>query len=81
MQKAVVQETINPMIRYMCKEANVPTSAICRLSVAANTTMNHLFAGVYADPIRTEQYVHAFFEKGQFPPSWRCRRPTTTREL
>ena len=67
LQKAIVEETINPMIRYMCREAKVPTSAICRLSVASNTTMNHLFAGVYADPIRTEPYVPAFFETRPIP--------------
>lgn len=67
LQKAVVQETINPIIRHMCKEVNVPVSAICRLSVASNTTMNHLFAGVYADPIRMEPYVPAFFETRPIP--------------
>jgi uncharacterized 2Fe-2S/4Fe-4S cluster protein (DUF4445 family) len=67
LQKAVVEETINPIIRHICKEANVPVSAICRLSVASNTTMNHLFAGVYADPIRMEPYVPAFFETRPIP--------------
>jgi len=67
LQNAVVRETINPIIRHMCKEANVPSSAICRLSIASNTTMNHLFAGVYADPIRMEPYVPAFFESRPIP--------------
>lgn len=67
LQKAVVEETINPIIRHICKEANVPVSAICRLSVASNTTMNHLFSGVYADPIRMEPYVPAFFETRPIP--------------
>jgi len=67
LQRAIVEETINPMIRYMCREAKVPTSAVCRLSVASNTTMNHLFAGIYADPIRTEPYVPAFFETSPIP--------------
>lgn len=67
LQRAVVEETINPIIRHICKEANVPVSAICRLSVASNTTMNHLFSGVYADPIRMEPYVPAFFETRPIP--------------
>ena len=67
LQNAIVAETINPMIRHMCKEVGVPVSAICRLSIASNTTMSHLFAGVYADPIRMEPYVPAFFETKPIP--------------
>ncbi len=67
LRKAIVEETLNPMIRNMCEEVGVPTSAVCRLSVAANTTMNHLFAGVYADPIRMEPYIPAFFEINPVP--------------
>ncbi len=67
LQNAIVQETLNPMIRRMCEEAGVSVSAICRLSVASNTTMNHLFAGVYADPIRMEPYIPAFFETKPIP--------------
>ena len=67
LQNAIVKETLNPMIRHMCEEAGVPISAICRLSVASNTTMNHLFAGVFADPIRMEPYIPAFFETRPIP--------------
>lgn len=69
LQKAIVDETINPMIRHMCEEAGVPEGTIVRVTVAANTTMNHLFAGVYADPIRLEPYVPAFFETRPIPAS------------
>ena len=48
LQDAVIKETINPMIYRMC--------------VAANTTMNHLFAGINADPLRMEPYIPAFFK-------------------
>ncbi len=30
--------------------------------MASNTTMNHLFAGINADPLRTEPYIPAFFK-------------------
>ena len=44
LQDAVIKETINPMIAQMCKSAGIPASHIYRMSVGANTTMNHLFA-------------------------------------
>ena len=32
------------------------------MCVAANTTMNHLFAGINSDPIRMEPYIPTFFK-------------------
>ena len=32
------------------------------MCVASNTTMNHLFAGINSDPLRTEPYIPAFFK-------------------
>ena len=62
LQDAVIKETINPMIHEMCKSANFPKDHIYRMCVASNTTMNHLFAGINADPLRTEPYIPAFFK-------------------
>ncbi|MDO4275729.1 MAG: corrinoid activation/regeneration protein AcsV [Eubacteriales bacterium] len=62
LQEAVISETINPMIKEMCKSANIPKSQIYRMCVAGNTTMNHLFAGINADPLRMEPYIPAFFK-------------------
>ena len=62
LQDAVIRETINPMIREMCKSAGLPKSQIYRMCVASNTTMNHLFAGINADPLRMEPYIPAFFK-------------------
>lgn len=62
LQDAVIKETINPMIREMCRSANIPKNQIYRMCVASNTTMNHLFAGINADPLRTEPYIPAFFK-------------------
>lgn len=62
LQDAVIKETINPMIHEMCKSAKCPKDHIYRMCVASNTTMNHLFAGINADPLRTEPYIPAFFK-------------------
>ena len=62
LQDAVIKETINPMIHEMCRSANFPANRIYRMCVASNTTMNHLFAGINSDPLRTEPYIPAFFK-------------------
>ena len=62
LKDAVIKETINPMIHEMCKSAKFPKDHIYRMCVASNTTMNHLFAGINADPLRTEPYIPAFFK-------------------
>ena len=62
LQDAVIKETINSMIHEMCKSAKFPKDHIYRMCVASNTTMNHLFAGINADPLRTEPYIPAFFK-------------------
>lgn len=62
LQNAVIKETINPMIAQMCKSAGIKSKQIYRMCVAGNSTMNHLFAGVNADPLRMEPYIPAFFK-------------------
>lgn len=62
LQKAIIEETINPMIHNMCHAAKIHGSRIYHMCVASNTTMNHLFVGVNADPLRMEPYIPAFFE-------------------
>ena len=62
LQDAVIKETINPMINEMCKSAKFPKNRIYRMCVASNTTMNHLFAGINSDSLRTEPYIPAFFK-------------------
>ena len=62
LQDAIVKETLNPLIAQMCASAKLKASQIYRMCVAGNTTMNHLLAGVYADPVRMEPYIPTFFE-------------------
>ena len=62
LQRAVIEETINPLIEQMCRASGFSKQKIYRVCVAGNTTMNHLFAGVNADPLRMEPYIPAFFK-------------------
>ena len=61
LQDAIIKETLVPLIAEMCKDAKISARRILRLCVGANTTMNHLFVGVDADPVRMEPYIPAFF--------------------
>ena len=61
LQDAIVKETLNPIIAKLCQSAGIKATAILRLCVAANTTMNHLFVGVDAEPVRMEPYIPSFF--------------------
>lgn len=62
LQDAIVKETLNPMIRQMCARAGFDPMHIYRMSLASNTTMNHLFMGIDADPLRMEPFIPAFFK-------------------
>ena len=62
LQKAVIDETINPLIDTMCRQAHLDHLQIYRLCIASNTTMNHLLLGVFADPVRMEPFVPSFFK-------------------
>ena len=61
LQDAIVKETLVPLIAALCKQAGVTATRILRMSVGANTTMNHLLVGVDAESVRTEPYIPAFF--------------------
>lgn len=61
LQDAIIKDTLTPIIANLCKSANISTRSILRLSVGANTTMNHLFVGVDAESVRMEPYVPSFF--------------------
>ena len=61
LQDAIVKETLTPIIANLCKTAGISARSILRLSVGANTTMNHLFVGVDASSVRMEPYIPSFF--------------------
>mgnify|MGYP004732537919 FL=1 len=61
LQDAIVKETLLPLIAVMCKAAGTAAGRILRMSIASNTTMNHLLLGVDANPVRMEPYIPTFF--------------------
>ena len=61
LQKAIVDETLNPILKALCRSAGVHKSRILRMCIASNTTMNHLLLGVDANPVRMEPYIPSFF--------------------
>ena len=61
LQDAIVKETLTPIIANLCRTAGISARSILRLSIGANTTMNHLLLGVDADPVRMEPYIPSFF--------------------
>ena len=61
LQDAIIKETLTPIIANLCKTAGISARSILRLSVGANTTMNHLFVGVDASSVRMEPYIPSFF--------------------
>jgi uncharacterized 2Fe-2S/4Fe-4S cluster protein (DUF4445 family) len=62
LQKAVIEETINPLLHNMCRQAKITKRNIYRMCIAGNTTMNHLLMGVNANPLRMEPYIPTFFK-------------------
>ncbi|MDR1400309.1 MAG: ASKHA domain-containing protein [Treponema sp.] len=65
LRKAISQDSIIPLVQSLSDSAGVPLEQIYRVAIAANTTMTHLFLGVYPDNLRLEPYVPAFFQAGR----------------
>ena len=61
LQNAIIKETLVPIIANLCKSSGINARSILRLSIGANTTMNHLLLGVDAEPVRMEPYIPSFF--------------------
>lgn len=66
LKDAVIKETIIPLLENMCDDAKVTKDRIYRMTMASNTTMNHLFLGINANPLRMEPYIPAFFSMPSF---------------
>ena len=61
LQDAIVKETLRPIMASLCATAGISARSILRLSIGANTTMNHLLIGVDAQPVRMDPYIPSFF--------------------
>ncbi len=62
LRKAVVEETILPLIDEMVHQSGVPLDRIYHVCCAGNTTMSHLLLGLYSDPVRMEPFIPSFFD-------------------
>ena len=61
LQRAVIEESIRPLVQQMCASVGIPTRRVYRMALAGNTTMNHLLLGLYSEPVRMEPYIPSFF--------------------
>jgi uncharacterized 2Fe-2S/4Fe-4S cluster protein (DUF4445 family) len=57
---AVIQETINPLLSKMYMDSGISRDQVVSFVAAGNTTMSHLFLGVYPNFLRMEPYIPAF---------------------
>jgi uncharacterized 2Fe-2S/4Fe-4S cluster protein (DUF4445 family) len=68
LQRAVAVETIAPLLQDACRRAGVAPSDVGAMSVAANTTMLHLLAGVDPTPMGVHPFKPAFLEHRTYSP-------------
>ena len=61
LRDAILRETLDPILKNLCNTASISADAVLALAIGANTTMNHLFLGADASPIRMEPYIPSFF--------------------
>ena len=61
LQRAVIDESLKPLIQEMCRAAKISSKNVYRMTLAGNTTMNHLLLGLYSEPVRMEPYIPTFF--------------------
>lgn len=57
---AIIKETINPLLKKMYQDSGIDRDEVVSFVTAGNTTMSHLFLGVYPDYLRMEPYIPAF---------------------
>ena len=63
LRQAVCEKTLCPIFERLCAGAGKAPEDITRVTVAGNTTMEHLFVGEDAESIRLEPFVPVFLEK------------------
>lgn len=60
LNNAVIQETINPLLNKMYMDSGIRKEQVVSFVTAGNTTMSHLFLGLYSNFLRMEPYIPAF---------------------
>ena len=62
LNKSIIDETINPLLENIYEKTNINKDEIVAFVASGNTTMSHLFLGVYPDYLRREPYIPAFLK-------------------
>ena len=62
LNKAVIDETINPLLESLYIRNSINKDNVVTLVVAGNTTMSSLFLGVYTDYLRQEPFIPPFLK-------------------
>ena len=62
LQKTIAAETLQPLLEEACAAAGLPPAAVGVMVVAANTTMQHLLAGVDPSPLGVHPFNPVFLE-------------------
>ena len=69
LQHAVAVETIQPLLNEACREAGLTPADVGVMTVAANTTMQHLLAGVDPTPLGVHPFKPVFLEHRTYAPA------------
>jgi uncharacterized 2Fe-2S/4Fe-4S cluster protein (DUF4445 family) len=69
LQQAVTVETIQPLLVAACAEAGIEPRDVGVMTVAANTTMQHLLAGVDPSPLGVHPFRPVFLEHRTYAPA------------
>ena len=62
MRKAIVDDTINPLIQSIYEKTGVDRDNVIRAVLSGNTTMSTLFLGIYPDYLRLEPYIPPYLK-------------------
>lgn len=62
MQKAIVEETLNPLIQSIYDKTGIDKDNVIRVVLSGNTTMSTLFLGIYPDYLRLEPYIPPYLK-------------------
>lgn len=69
LQQAVAAGTIQPLLVEACATAGIAPADVGVMAVAANTTMQHLLAGVDPSPLGVHPFQPVFLEHRAYPPA------------
>jgi len=68
LQRAVAVETLQPLLEEACTAAGITAAEIGVMTVAANTTMQHLLTGTDPSSLGVHPFTAVFLEHRQYQP-------------